>query len=111
VFYTERVELSCTVEGSSEWKFTWFRDSKEIQADHVVLSTDGTTLSIPAASVVDAGKYMCEGQHKNRTLTPYKSDELTLKVDGESTVCLGASKTKEESLVRHVITPLNDMKT
>ncbi|CAL8250131.1 unnamed protein product [Arctogadus glacialis] len=81
VFYTEGVELSCTVEGSSEWKFTWFRDSKEIQADHVVLSTDGTTLSIPAASVVDAGKYMCEGQHKNRTLTPYKSDELTLKVD------------------------------
>uniref|UniRef100_A0A8C5A867 Ig-like domain-containing protein n=1 Tax=Gadus morhua TaxID=8049 RepID=A0A8C5A867_GADMO len=81
VFYTERVELSCTVEGSSEWNITWFRDSKEIQADHVVLSTDGTTLSIPAASVVDAGKYMCEGQHKNRTLTPYKSDELTLKVD------------------------------
>ena len=85
MFYTERVELSCTVEGSSEWKFTWFRDSKEIKADHVVLSTDGTTLSIPAASVVDAGEYMCKGQHKNRTLTTYNSDKLTLKVDGEST--------------------------
>jgi hypothetical protein len=86
VFYTERVELSCTVEGSSEWKFTWFRDSKEIQADHVVLSTDGTTLSIPAASVVDAGKYMCKGQHKNRTLTTHNSDELPLTVNGESSL-------------------------
>ncbi|XP_056443473.1 hemicentin-1-like isoform X2 [Gadus chalcogrammus] len=82
VFYTERVELSCTVEGSSEWKFTWFRDSKEIQADHVVLSTDGTTLSIPAASIGDAGKYMCKGQHKNRNLTAYDmSDELPLIVN------------------------------
>ncbi|CAL8275393.1 unnamed protein product [Boreogadus saida] len=82
VFYTERVELSCTVEGSSEWKFTWFRDNKEIQADHVVLSTDGTTLSIPAASIGDAGKYMCKGYHKNKTLTAYNmSDELPLIVN------------------------------
>ncbi|CAL8366998.1 unnamed protein product [Lota lota] len=82
VFCTERVELDCRVEGSSEWRYIWYRDRTEIQAGNGDLATDGTTLSFPAALTIHAGKYTCKGQHKSRTLTTYKiSDELTLKVN------------------------------
>ena len=79
MFVTERVELNCTLEGSSAWRFTWFRDSKEIP-------DDGATLSIPTASTEHAGQYMCRGDDFSRNLTTHDSDEFTLKVNGGSTV-------------------------
>ncbi|KAJ3586235.1 hypothetical protein NHX12_012635 [Muraenolepis orangiensis] len=78
----ERVELNCGVEGSSEWKYVWYRGGKQIQAEggHVVLAAGGTTLSIPAASDVHAGQYMCRGRHKSRAVSTSSSAGLTLKV-------------------------------
>ncbi|KAK0145856.1 Hemicentin-1 [Merluccius polli] len=83
MFPTESVELTCRAEGSSEWRYMWYRDSKPVVDERVVLSPDGSTLSFRAAPLVHAGQYMCRGQHKERDVSTHNSTEHPLKVYGE----------------------------
>lgn len=84
VFPTEKVELGCRVEGSSVWRFTWYRNGSEIEA-----VGDGATLTIRDATAGHSGQYVCEGRHSSRSVTTNTSDGLTLQVYGESTVASG----------------------
>lgn len=84
VFPTEKVELSCRVEGSSAWRYRWYRDAREME-----VGGDGSTLTITAATPGHAVRYMCRGRHRSRSVTTYNSAELTLNVYGESMVASG----------------------
>ncbi|CAL8319721.1 unnamed protein product [Merluccius merluccius] len=83
MFPTESVVLTCRAEGSSEWRYMWYRDSKPVVDESVVLSPDGSTLSFRAAPSVHAGQYMCRGQHKERDVSTHNSTEHPLKVHDE----------------------------
>ncbi|XP_068996392.1 hemicentin-1 [Embiotoca jacksoni] len=90
VFPTESVMMSCGMQVSSDWTYTWYKDEKELQADDAVLfDTDGTTLSISSASSSHRGKYSCSAKLKSRSVSSNHSSPLTLTVyDKKPTVTL-----------------------
>ncbi|KAM4609956.1 obscurin-like protein 1 [Polymixia lowei] len=81
VFPSEKVELSCEVQGSSDWTFTWHRDGQQINADSAVsLAPEGSILTITPGSQIYSGNYVCRGHHKAKSVTTEDSDSLTLQV-------------------------------
>ncbi|KAG7256246.1 hypothetical protein CRUP_017143 [Coryphaenoides rupestris] len=84
VFPTEKVELSCRVEGSSAWTYEWYRGGQKME-----VGEDGSILSIVASTSGHAGRYTCRGRHRSRSVTTDNSDRLTLNVYGESMVASG----------------------
>ncbi|TDH10524.1 hypothetical protein EPR50_G00076080 [Perca flavescens] len=90
VFPTERVKLSCGMDGTSKWNYTWYKDGLEVRADDVVsFDSNGATLSISSASAAHAGQYICKGHLKDRSVNRNSSSGLTLKVyDKKPTVIL-----------------------
>lgn len=82
VFPTEAVKLSCGMrQGSSSWKYVWYKDTAEVRGDGLVtFDPDGTTLSISSASASHRGKYKCLGRLKSRSVVSNSSSELTLRV-------------------------------
>lgn len=81
VFPSEKVEFSCSVAGSSDWTFTWFRSGKEVQDSdpNVSLSEEGSVLTITAAEMY-SGSYTCKAHHKTMGTTTAASNPLILKV-------------------------------
>ncbi|XP_069543563.1 hemicentin-2 [Brachyistius frenatus] len=81
VFPTESVKMSCGMQVSSNWTYTWYKDEKELQAvDAELFGTDGTNLSISSASSSDRGKYSCSAKLKSRSVGSNHSLHLTLDV-------------------------------
>ncbi|XP_076597526.1 hemicentin-1 [Chaetodon auriga] len=81
VFPTESVKLSCGMDGSSDWRYSWSKDGKSVQADNIVsFDSDGTTLSISSASASHSGGYSCSGKLKSRSVVSSSSSALTLGV-------------------------------
>lgn len=85
VFPTERVSLSCGMDSTSAWKYTWYRDGSKLPGnDHTVaLDSDGTILNIGSASAEHSGEYSCSGTLKSRPVHSNRSSTLTLRVYGE----------------------------
>lgn len=84
VFLTEKVELGCGVQGSSDWTYTWYRDGMDLQADNTVsVSSDGSTLIIPSATQTHEGLYSCKGHHKTRKISSEDSQTADIRVYGE----------------------------
>ncbi|XP_070825108.1 cell adhesion molecule CEACAM5 [Chaetodon trifascialis] len=81
VFPTERVKLSCGLNDSSEWIYTWSKDGQLVQADNIVsFDSNGATLSISSASAAHAGQYNCKGHLKDRSVSRSSDSGLTLTV-------------------------------
>ncbi|XP_035864206.1 carcinoembryonic antigen-related cell adhesion molecule 5-like isoform X4 [Sander lucioperca] len=90
VFPTERVKLSCVMDGTSDWTYTWYRDGQQVLADGTVsFDSNGATLSISSASAAHVGQYSCKGHLNDRSVSSNSSPGLTLKVyDKKPTVIL-----------------------
>nr|XP_046252037.1 titin isoform X2 [Scatophagus argus] len=90
VFPDESVKLSCGLNRSSEWTYTWYKDGQQVQADNVVsFESRGATLSIQSASAAHAGQYKCMGNLKHRSVSSRFSSGLNLSVyDKKPTVTL-----------------------
>lgn len=82
VFPSEKVEFSCSVNGSSEWTFTWSRNGQEVQDSdpNVSLSEEGSMLTITAATQTYSGSYTCKAHHKTKGVTIAASNSVELKV-------------------------------
>uniref|UniRef100_A0A3P8S437 Ig-like domain-containing protein n=1 Tax=Amphiprion percula TaxID=161767 RepID=A0A3P8S437_AMPPE len=79
IFPSEKVKFSCTISGSSDWTFTWYRNGDKIDADaNFSFPGDGSVLTITAAT--NSGKYTCKGQHKTKSVMTQSSNSLELKV-------------------------------
>ncbi|XP_070695542.1 basement membrane-specific heparan sulfate proteoglycan core protein [Pempheris klunzingeri] len=82
VFPSEKVELSCSVSGSSDWTFIWHRNGHEVQDTdpNVSLSAGGSVLTITAAAQMYSGNYSCKGNHKTKSATTAASNSVVLTV-------------------------------
>ncbi|XP_031700313.1 titin [Anarrhichthys ocellatus] len=82
VFPSEKVELSCSVTGSSDWTFTWYRNTQQLQEPdpNVSLSPEGSKLTITAATQTHSGSYSCEAHHKTKSVTTKSSNSVKLTV-------------------------------
>ncbi|XP_029291378.1 hemicentin-1 [Cottoperca gobio] len=67
VFPSEKVELSCNVAGSSDWTFSWYRNTQKLQDPDPNVSAEGSKLTITAATKTYSGNYSCNGHHKTNT--------------------------------------------
>ena len=85
MFPSERVELICGVQSSSDWLYKWTRDGQQLQSDQTVSmeGEEGATLSILSAAQTHSGEYSCKGQHKTRPVTTGSSNTLSLEVYGK----------------------------
>ncbi|XP_034392960.1 titin-like isoform X2 [Cyclopterus lumpus] len=79
VFPTESVKFNCWMDGSTDWKYMWFKDSKLVLEDNTA-SFNAATLSISSASASHHGRYSCSGKLKSRTVSSVFSEGLTLDV-------------------------------
>ncbi|XP_016532674.1 basement membrane-specific heparan sulfate proteoglycan core protein-like isoform X1 [Poecilia formosa] len=61
------VTLSCSVEGSGDWKFDWFRNGQQYPVDQ-----------IRVISVSEGGEYSCRGQRGNPVFQTEKSREVSI---------------------------------
>ncbi|XP_075952522.1 Fc receptor-like protein 5 [Anarhichas minor] len=81
VFPSEKVELSCSVTGSSDWTFTWYRNTQLQEPDpNVSLSPEGSKLTITAATQTHSGSYSCKAHHKTKSVTTKSSNSVKLTV-------------------------------
>ncbi|KAF3860484.1 hypothetical protein F7725_000739 [Dissostichus mawsoni] len=81
VFPTEGVNLTCGMDVSSDWTYTWFRDGQLVKADKVLsFGSDAANLSISSASASQHGQYSCSAQLKSRSVSSNSSSETTLEV-------------------------------
>uniref|UniRef100_UPI0037E79CD5 Fc receptor-like protein 5 isoform X2 n=1 Tax=Semicossyphus pulcher TaxID=241346 RepID=UPI0037E79CD5 len=80
VFPTENVSLTCVMDGSSDWMYTWYKDNRMVQADETIsFDKDATTISIKS-SVSHRGRYSCSAKLKSRSVDSSVSAGLTLSV-------------------------------
>lgn len=87
VFPEETVKMSCGMDYSSDWTYTWYKDGQLVQADNVVsFDTNEATLSIYSASAAHAGEYKCKGHLNDRSVSSSSSSGLILTVYGEFSV-------------------------
>ncbi|XP_074500369.1 hemicentin-1 isoform X2 [Sebastes fasciatus] len=82
VFPSEKVKLSCSVTGSSDWTFTWYRDEQKLPDPdpNVSLSAEGSEITITAATQTYTGSYSCKGLHKTKGVTTLASSSVKLTV-------------------------------
>ncbi|XP_046896066.1 hemicentin-2-like isoform X2 [Hypomesus transpacificus] len=84
VFPSERVELRCGVQDSSDWTYTWTRGGQKVGPDQTVsINSEGASLSIVSAEQKHSGEYSCLGQHKTRPVTTESSTSVSLTVYDE----------------------------
>lgn len=79
----EKVEFKCNIEtDSSDYTFTWSRDGKEIgRSDpNVLLSEEGSLLTITAAAETYSGGYTCKAHDKTTGNNTSATNSLKLKV-------------------------------
>lgn len=83
VFPSERVELTCKIEGSSDWTYSWYQRGQKVKDDqYVSLSADGSSLNM-SITAEHAGDYTCNGQHKSRPVETEHSNAQILTVHRE----------------------------
>lgn len=93
LFLTESVTLTCGMPDSSDWKYIWNRNDKE-------LKEDGSTFSIVSASISERGNYSCLAKHKGkgRSVQSRSSSGLTLDVyDAKPSIIL--TQTPKDNLM------------
>ncbi|XP_054642037.1 B-cell receptor CD22 isoform X2 [Dunckerocampus dactyliophorus] len=82
VFPSEKAQLRCSINDSTDWSFTWYKSGTQVQEADPNLSfnlSHGAVLTIIAASQAYSGMYRCKGHHKVKGNST-NSDPLQLKV-------------------------------
>ncbi|KAI1890620.1 hypothetical protein AGOR_G00155540 [Albula goreensis] len=78
IFNTERVTLSCKIEGAvNDWGYLWYKNGQKLSVDRT-----RDSYSITSAGPSDSGTYTCKGEHKKRPLNTYSSNSVQLHVLG-----------------------------
>ncbi|XP_040007920.1 hemicentin-1 isoform X2 [Xiphias gladius] len=82
VFPSEKVELNCSISGSSDWTITWHRNKDQVQDGdpNLYISPDRSMLIITAATQMYSGNYHCEGRHKTKGVATQSSKSLEVNV-------------------------------
>ncbi|XP_078137953.1 uncharacterized protein LOC139914509 [Centroberyx gerrardi] len=70
-----RVTLTCSVEGSSDWKYYWYRQTTD--SDTLIME-DGVTNLNRAISVSDGGLYWCRGGRGEPIFFTQDSDAISI---------------------------------
>ncbi|XP_074538362.1 obscurin isoform X1 [Halichoeres trimaculatus] len=84
VFPEESVKLSCGMNNSSGWTYTWTRDGQKVGPGGVVsFDQSGSTLSIKSATHAHKGLYKCKGELKERSVSSIYNTGLSLTVYAE----------------------------
>uniref|UniRef100_A0A3Q1FKB8 Titin-like n=1 Tax=Acanthochromis polyacanthus TaxID=80966 RepID=A0A3Q1FKB8_9TELE len=98
VFPTEGVKFSCEMPTSSDWTYTWYKDTKVQTNASMTYGQDKSTLTIHSASPSHRGNYSCSAKLKIRSVKTSRSSELRLDVyDTKPQVTL--MQTPEHSLM------------
>ncbi|XP_034028369.1 carcinoembryonic antigen-related cell adhesion molecule 5 isoform X2 [Thalassophryne amazonica] len=80
VFQSEKVELSCEVNGP-DWTFTWHKNAAILHPDSsIILSQGGSLLTIPSVDLTHQGLYECKAQHKSRQISSGFSNPTSITV-------------------------------
>ncbi|XP_056156803.1 uncharacterized protein LOC130130964 [Lampris incognitus] len=69
------VKLSCSVEGSSGWKYFWYRDNKDSKP---LTTGDGLLYSYGAVNVTEVGMYWCRGERGDPVYYTQYSDPVSM---------------------------------
>lgn len=83
VFPTEKVEFKCNIDtDSSDYTFAWSRDGKVIGGSdpNVLLSEDGSLLTVTAAAETYSGLYTCKAHDKTTGHNTSAANSPKLKV-------------------------------
>lgn len=83
VYPTEKVEFKCNIDtDSSDYTFTWSRDGQEIGGSdpNVLLSEDGSLLTITVAAESSSGGYTCKAHDKTTGRNTSATNSRKLKV-------------------------------
>ncbi|KAG7477818.1 hypothetical protein MATL_G00073670 [Megalops atlanticus] len=77
VFITEKVTLSCEIQGrSTEWMYKWYRNGQQLPVQN-----PKATITFTSAKS-DTGTYTCRGEYKRRRVYTDSSNAVTIKVSG-----------------------------
>ena len=109
VFPSERVEMSCAVQGSSDWSFTWYRNGDIVSGDSAVsLGAEGESLTILSATQTHQGLYTCTSHHKTRNIGSGPSNSVDITVHCEfQIITLNISLSQEDWETFHSYTYVN----
>lgn len=77
VYTSELVSFTCSVEGSTGWKYFWEKDGTH-------LSNNSNSFNIPSASLLDNGTYKCKALRDKTKHWTEPSDGQILHISGES---------------------------
>ncbi|MEQ2246816.1 hypothetical protein ILYODFUR_003118 [Ilyodon furcidens] len=81
VFTSEKVILSCSVSGSSDWTFTWQKDEQPLnQNADFSFPGDGSVLTITVNKKDLTGKYACKGHDQRHGVDTKTSQLVEVKV-------------------------------
>lgn len=82
VYLSEKVKFKCSISNSTEYTFSWSKDGREITASdsNVLLSGDGSLLSMTMVSTHLTGSYTCKALHSatGHWATATNSETLTV---------------------------------
>ena len=81
VYTGDRVTLTCAVEGSSGWRFYWYRHTTDSDP---VNSSDWSTYSFTPGSVSEGGQFWCRGGRGDPVFYTQYSSPVHINVTGES---------------------------
>uniref|UniRef100_A0A3Q1FIM8 Titin-like n=1 Tax=Acanthochromis polyacanthus TaxID=80966 RepID=A0A3Q1FIM8_9TELE len=110
VFPTEGVKFSCEMPTSSDWTYTWYKDTKVQTNASMTYGQDKSTLTIHSASPSHRGNYSCSAKLKIRSVKTSRSSELRLDVYGEIFFFIFDSDKpiNTSRSVKYKVTPSND---
>ncbi|XP_038147255.1 basement membrane-specific heparan sulfate proteoglycan core protein-like [Cyprinodon tularosa] len=69
------VRLTCSVDGSADWKFDWFRNGKQYSVDQ----TRGNIEPYRVISISEGGLYSCRGGRGDPVFTTETSKEISIR--------------------------------
>ncbi|XP_054877324.1 Fc receptor-like protein 5 [Poeciliopsis prolifica] len=88
------VTLSCSVDGSTDWEFDWFRNGRHYPA------SSGNTKPGGTIRVSEGGKYICRGRRRDLSFYSKTSEAVTIqKAGSKPTVILNPSSSLTEDKI------------
>uniref|UniRef100_A0A6Q2WZD8 Ig-like domain-containing protein n=1 Tax=Esox lucius TaxID=8010 RepID=A0A6Q2WZD8_ESOLU len=85
VYPGETVILTCSVGSYIDWRYKWYKDSKDTVVSQSERHTvTGDTLTMSRASESDQGLYWCQGERDSRLKSTSSSQPVSITVNGES---------------------------
>lgn len=83
VFPSESVHMSCGMNDSSDWTYTWYKDDERVRTESFFAVDSRGSLFMNSTSAVCSGEYSCKGHLNSRSVSSKSSSGLLLTVYGE----------------------------